>query len=68
MNQAIENADEKKYMRLFRKETREEERNSLINTMFQNGASPEYLAEIIKLPLPEIRDMTQKGNGLMDLG
>ena len=66
--------NEKKYMRMFQKEAREEglregreeEQNRLINTMLQNGASPEYLSEITGLPLSEIRDIAQKGNSLPD--
>ena len=70
--------NEKKYMRLFRKEAREEGlkeglreglregQNRLISTMLQNGASPEYLSEITGLSLSEIRDIAQKENGQPD--
>lgn len=67
--------NEKKYMRLFRKEAREEGlkegreqglkqgleqgQNLLINTMLQNGASPEHLSEITGLPLSEINAITK---------
>ena len=70
--------NEKKYMRMFRKEAREEGlkeglreglregQNRLISTMLQNGASPEYLSEITGLSLSEIRDIAQKENGQPD--
>lgn len=62
--------NEKKYMRMFRKEAREEGlregQNRLISTMLQNGASPEYLSEITGLSLSEIRDIAQKENGHPD--
>ncbi|MCI9337670.1 MAG: hypothetical protein HFH93_09035 [Lachnospiraceae bacterium] len=75
--------NEKKYMRLFRKEAREEGlkegreeglkqgleegleqglkqgQNRLINTMLQNGASPEHLSEITGLSLSEINAITK---------
>lgn len=55
--------NEKKYMRLFRKEAREEGlregRDHLINTMLQNGASPELLSELTGLSLSEISDISQ---------
>nr|WP_300818015.1 hypothetical protein [uncultured Acetatifactor sp.] len=70
--------NEKKYMRMFRKEAREEGlkeglreglregQNRLISTMLQNGASPEYLSGITGLSLSEIRDIAQKENGQPD--
>ena len=63
--------NEKKYMRLFRKEAREEGlregreegRDHLINTMLQNGASPELLSELTGLSLSEISDISQNKKG-----
>ncbi len=67
--------NEKKYMKMFRKEAREEGlregreagleqgreegRNHLINTMLQNGASSEHLSEITGLSLSEISVISQ---------
>lgn len=71
--------NEKKYLRMFRKEAWEEglkegretgrkeglnqgiqeERNRMLYTMFQNGASPEHLSELTGLPLSEIKDSIQ---------
>lgn len=71
--------NEKKYLRMFRKEAREEglkegretgrqeglnqgiqeERNRMLYTMFQNGATPEYLSKMTGLPLSEIQASIQ---------
>ena len=60
--------NEKKYMKMFRKEAREEglkqgleqgamkERNRLLNTMLQNGASAEDISKLTGLSLSEIED------------
>lgn len=64
--------NEKKYMKMFRKEAREEgleegllqglkegavkERNRLLNTMLQNGASAEDISKLTGLPLSKIED------------
>ncbi len=67
--------NEKKHMRMFRKEAREEGlkegreegRNHLIKTMLQNGASPEHLSEITGLPLSEINVISQNEENRFDL-
>ena len=71
--------NEKKHMRMFRKEAREEGlkegreeglkegRNHLIKTMLQNGASPEHLSEITGLPLSEINVISQNEETRFDL-
>ena len=59
--------NEKKYLRMFRKEAREEglnqgiqeERSRMLYTMFQNGASPERLSELTGLTISEIQDSIQ---------
>ena len=70
--------NEKKYMKMFRKEAREEGlqegreegleegRNDLINTMLQNGASPEHLSEITGLSLSEISVISQNKKSQSD--
>lgn len=70
--------NEKKYMRMFRKEAREEGlkegrtlglqqglqqgQNRLLSTMLQNGASPEYLSKMTGLSLSEIETLPQTKN------
>ena len=61
--------DEKKTMRLFRKEAKEEGRKegikegikegqyNLIAAMLQNGVSAEHISEITNLPLQEIKNV-----------
>ena len=63
--------NEKKYLRMFRKEAREEglkeglnqgiqeERSRMLYTISQNGASPERLSELTGLPISEIQDSIQ---------
>lgn len=55
--------NERKYMRMFRKEARaeglEEGRAQLLNTMLQNGASVEQLSALTGMSVSEIQDACQ---------
>ena len=67
--------NERKYMRMFRKEAREEglaegraegrakgqteERKRLLNTMLQNGASAEQLSDLTGICVSEIENICQ---------
>ncbi len=74
--------NEKKYMKMFQKEAREEGlkegleeglekglvkgQKRLINTMLQNGASPEYLSQITGLSLSEISEISRSKDSRND--
>ena len=60
--------NERKYMKMFRKEAREQgmeegirqERTRLLETMLQNGASAEQLSELTGVPVGEIRQLLRE--------
>lgn len=67
--------NERKYMKLFRKEAREEglkegleegqkkERTALLSAMLQNGATAQQISQLTGLPLAEIEEIQKTREG-----